>query len=787
MSESQQAATESVFNIDNASIFDANRDGQISAGDTVSGTLFRETGSIDVSYTVSQDNADHINGAFGPELHLSPERLLEVDQVVNPDNNQNADSIGGAVQEILNFQAVGVLDADKSGGLSEGDVVYSRPNIITTGGDPIGGSPIYHRLTADDIQQINNGNNLPLSPAQTQTVESVFNIDSALVQDKNGDGNISAGDTVSGTVFSESGPFPPNRFSLEVSQDNADHINGVFGSDLSLSAGALQQVDAVANPDPLNYMQVAGVLDADKSGGLSEGDVVYSYSNLVTTGGDPIAGGPTYHRLTADDIQRINADNSLELSSDQAKSLNEVFSIRGEQGASVVDNDGNGLLSQGDTVVVSGGITGGEITRFDLTADHVSHINGELGARIELSHEQITRLIGGPVPSDFGFYALDSDNSGQLSAGDQLVTFGTFTVDGIVNPDYQTITAADIQAIADPAAGAIPEVSNEGINLTEGKDVPFTQVGEIVVAKQQLPSYLDKPFEQHIISNQSQLNQLRADLGLPVADRLDGGLPGTELPKIDFNEQVLVYTVRDAADPNITQSNFKLSDEGTLSSLVTSTKIGFEASDEAQLTFMAMSREGIDEFANSDPINGENPGTVIVPPEIDNQEVRETLEDNKQKWLEAGLTHYRYTLERSCFCTEEARRPVDNTFDNGELTSVFHDGSKGEVPDSNQLNVKDMFKLIDEALSRGADDIQVEYDSRLGYPTSIYIDYDQGLADEELSLTVRNLHPGLVYEIQEPAPVSTKPPVELEKPGLPSPDVAVAIESAAGPKGFQPQ
>jgi hypothetical protein len=341
-----------------------------------------------------------------------------------------------------------------------------------------------------------------------------------------------------------------------------------------------------------------------------------------------------------------------------------------------------------------------------------------------------------------------------LSAGDKLVTFGTFTVNGIVNPQYRTITAAEIQAIDNPNAGLIPEISNAGIDHNAGDDVKFEQAGSIQVGNQQLPSYLDKPFEQHIISNQSQLDQLRTDLGLPPA-HLGFGLPGTQLPNVDFSQQVLVYSVRDAADPNATQQNFKLNNEGTLTNTTVSTKIGFQPSDVAQIEFFALAREGIQQFATNDPITDKRPGVEIEPPVTTDPAILDTLNDNKQKWIDAGLTNYGFTLERSCFCTEDARRPVDNYFDNGTLNSVFHDGSQGEVPESNQLNVKDLFKIIDDAIDRNADEIRVAYDPERGFPTSIYVDYDQGLADEELSLTIRDLQTGLQPTDNTPEPPTT--------------------------------
>ena len=58
--------------------------------------------------------------------------------------------------------------------------------------------------------------------------------------------------------------------------------------------------------------------------------------------------------------------------------------------------------------------------------------------------------------------------------------------------------------------------------------------------------------------------------------------------------------------------------------------------------------------------------------------------------------------------------------------------------DFNRLSVDDLFKQIDEAISNGAEKVQVEYDPQFGFPTSIYIDRSSMIADEESSIKVSN-------------------------------------------------
>ena len=125
---------------------------------------------------------------------------------------------------------------------------------------------------------------------------------------------------------------------------------------------------------------------------------------------------------------------------------------------------------------------------------------------------------------------------------------------------------------------------------------------------------------------------------------------------------------------------------------------------------------------------------------------------NKEKWESSKPESYTYTLQRSGFLVADARKPVDLTIEKGKVTNArFSDGSKALVPDFNKLTIDDLFKTIETALNKGAAEVRVEYDSKTGVPTSIFIDRDRRIADEEVSFSTRNFKP-----------VSIQPPVTSE-------------------------
>lgn len=117
------------------------------------------------------------------------------------------------------------------------------------------------------------------------------------------------------------------------------------------------------------------------------------------------------------------------------------------------------------------------------------------------------------------------------------------------------------------------------------------------------------------------------------------------------------------------------------------------------------------------------------------------LKNNRRLWNQQNISNYRYTLTRSCFCTAEARGPVIVEVRNGVTTSVTSVAT-GQPVSADLFKEYDtvpkLFNVIKDAIARKASSLTVEYNSTLGYPTKINIDYNAQIADEELYLTVEN-------------------------------------------------
>lgn len=114
---------------------------------------------------------------------------------------------------------------------------------------------------------------------------------------------------------------------------------------------------------------------------------------------------------------------------------------------------------------------------------------------------------------------------------------------------------------------------------------------------------------------------------------------------------------------------------------------------------------------------------------------------NQKLWNKQGGSDYRYTFTRNCFCTDDAREPVIIKVSNGTTSSVTSQLT-GQPANPKLFDRYDtipkLFDVIRDAIARRADSIDVKYNSTLGYPTQINIDYNRQIADEELFITVEN-------------------------------------------------
>jgi hypothetical protein len=116
------------------------------------------------------------------------------------------------------------------------------------------------------------------------------------------------------------------------------------------------------------------------------------------------------------------------------------------------------------------------------------------------------------------------------------------------------------------------------------------------------------------------------------------------------------------------------------------------------------------------------------------------LEQARARWQAAAAQQYEYGYHKFCECHRESPPETIVTVRGGSVVGVRHRpaGSTNEVPAADKnlayyWTVDGLFELIASAEERGVE-VRAAYDSELGFPREIFIDYDPEFIGDELDL-----------------------------------------------------
>lgn len=120
------------------------------------------------------------------------------------------------------------------------------------------------------------------------------------------------------------------------------------------------------------------------------------------------------------------------------------------------------------------------------------------------------------------------------------------------------------------------------------------------------------------------------------------------------------------------------------------------------------------------------------------------LGKNQDKWTKAAITHYRYSLNVSCFCAFRNDMPVSVEVQDGKV--ILLTSATGTVIESTDplfptlesySTVEGLFLQLKSAIGT-AEKVSTVYDATYGFPNSIAIDQVKAAVDDELYITVEN-------------------------------------------------
>ncbi len=110
----------------------------------------------------------------------------------------------------------------------------------------------------------------------------------------------------------------------------------------------------------------------------------------------------------------------------------------------------------------------------------------------------------------------------------------------------------------------------------------------------------------------------------------------------------------------------------------------------------------------------------------------------EKKWIAQDIKNYSYTLRINCFCAPERNGPnLIKVIDNKIITvngQPYNPNLTGTLP-----TVTELFNTIQIKLAQRPFQQSLEYHPLLSYPTSVYFDMDERIADEEVGYIIEKL------------------------------------------------
>ena len=135
--------------------------------------------------------------------------------------------------------------------------------------------------------------------------------------------------------------------------------------------------------------------------------------------------------------------------------------------------------------------------------------------------------------------------------------------------------------------------------------------------------------------------------------------------------------------------------------------------------------------------DGDSPTAVDPTPASDSP----TAEPTVGSYPSYAPEDYTYTLHVSCFCMG-AQAGIRVTVEDGEVTdAVYADDDRGveagaEVDDYRRLTIND---VIDAANNTHAARVDVTWPAGQDYPSKVYVDTSERIADEEVGYSVSDV------------------------------------------------
>lgn len=121
---------------------------------------------------------------------------------------------------------------------------------------------------------------------------------------------------------------------------------------------------------------------------------------------------------------------------------------------------------------------------------------------------------------------------------------------------------------------------------------------------------------------------------------------------------------------------------------------------------------------------------------------RLALDVARERWDERPFQDYVFEAQHSCFCTPEQVGPVRITVRQGSIESVVLLETGSGVDSSLWFTMERFFELIPLfGKQNGVEEVDVEYDGTLWYPSSVRVRYGEDVLDAGSHYTITAVGP----------------------------------------------
>ena len=121
-------------------------------------------------------------------------------------------------------------------------------------------------------------------------------------------------------------------------------------------------------------------------------------------------------------------------------------------------------------------------------------------------------------------------------------------------------------------------------------------------------------------------------------------------------------------------------------------------------------------------------------------EISSDLSPDAVKWEALNITDYDYTLQISCFCIIDYTQPKRIVVRDDKVVSIagvpFED-----LNDTSYRTINGFFEYIEKQRKLNPVVEEIEFDLEYGFPTYIYFDISEMIADEEIGYTLTDFIP----------------------------------------------